>query len=92
MNYTALAYFVTLSFWGPFYVASGFTLYLNARVQTEAWDIRLIWQQLRERLRGGVRWHFAWVLALFLTLHPTDIAYAQSLPTQRKWNKTAKKF
>ncbi|AUZ06083.2 hypothetical protein ADP71_28440 [Vitreoscilla sp. C1] len=80
LNYTALAYFVTLSFWGPFYVASGFTLYLNARVQTEAWDIRLIWQQLRERLRGGVRWHFAWVLALFLTLHPTDIAYAQSLP------------
>lgn len=79
-NYTALAYFITLSFWGPFYVASGFTLYLNARVQTEAWDIRLIWQQLRERLRGGVTWHFAWILALCLSFHPAETAYAQVLP------------
>jgi hypothetical protein len=35
----ALAYAVTLGFLEPFYVASGFALYLNRRAELEAWDI-----------------------------------------------------
>ena len=35
----ALAYAVTLGFVEPFYVASGFALYLNRRAELEAWDI-----------------------------------------------------
>jgi hypothetical protein len=52
-QFSALAYYLTLVFWGPYYVAGGFTLYLNARTQSEAWDIRLTWQRLSERLRSS---------------------------------------
>jgi hypothetical protein len=34
-----LAYAVTIGFVEPFYVASGFALYLNRRAELEAWDI-----------------------------------------------------
>lgn len=34
-----LAYVVTIGFLEPFYVASGFALYLNRRAELEAWDI-----------------------------------------------------
>ena len=37
---------------GPFYVAAGFSLYLNRRTQLEAWDIELALRGLGERLRG----------------------------------------
>jgi hypothetical protein len=35
----AVAYAVTVGFVEPFYVASGFALYLNRRAELEAWDI-----------------------------------------------------
>ena len=41
---TALGYAVTVAFLEPFYVAAGFGLYLNRRVQLEAWDVE---QELR---------------------------------------------
>jgi hypothetical protein len=34
-----LAYAITIAFVEPFYVASGFALYLNRRAELEAWDI-----------------------------------------------------
>jgi hypothetical protein len=34
-----LAYAITIGFLEPFYVASGFALYLNRRAELEAWDI-----------------------------------------------------
>ena len=77
-QYSVWAYFMVLCFWGPFYVASGFTLYLNARIQTEAWDIRLVWQQLRERLRGATRWHLAWLIGMSLMILPTDATWANN--------------
>lgn len=36
---TAIAYTVAVCTLEPFYVASGFTMYLNRRVELEAWDI-----------------------------------------------------
>lgn len=38
----------------PFYVAGGFGLYLNRRVQLEAWDLDLAFRRLAQRLRAGL--------------------------------------
>ena len=35
----------------PFYVAGGFALYLNRRVQLEAWDLDLAFRKMAQRLR-----------------------------------------
>ncbi len=35
----ALAYAAAVSFLEPFYVAAGFGMYLNRRVELEAWDV-----------------------------------------------------
>jgi hypothetical protein len=35
----AIAYAVVIAVLEPFYVASGFAMYLNRRVELEAWDI-----------------------------------------------------
>lgn len=45
-----LAYFVAISLIEPFYVAAGFSLYLNRRTELEAWDLELAFRHLRERL------------------------------------------
>jgi hypothetical protein len=36
---TSIAYAAAVAFVEPFYVAAGFGLYLNRRVELEAWDI-----------------------------------------------------
>jgi hypothetical protein len=41
---SALAYAAVIAFLEPFYVAAGFAMYLNRRVELEAWDIE---QELR---------------------------------------------
>ncbi|NWD68042.1 DUF4129 domain-containing protein [Pseudomonas gingeri] len=43
-------YALILILWEPVYVACGFSLYLNRRTVLEAWDIELIFRQLRQRL------------------------------------------
>ena len=47
-----LTYVLLLILWEPIYVACGFTLYLNRRTALEAWDIELVFRQLRQRLTG----------------------------------------
>ncbi|MDP3816421.1 DUF4129 domain-containing protein [Pseudomonas sp.] len=47
-----LLYVLILIIWEPVYVACGFTLYLNRRTALEAWDIELVFRQLRQRLTG----------------------------------------
>ncbi|MBU0900551.1 MAG: DUF4129 domain-containing protein [Gammaproteobacteria bacterium] len=47
-----LIYVLLLILWEPIYVACGFTLYLNRRTALEAWDIELVFRQLRQRLTG----------------------------------------
>jgi len=62
----------------PFYLAAGFGLYLNRRVQLEAWDLELAFRQLGRRARslgGGV------LLALALVLVPLRLG-AQDAPQQ----------
>ncbi|HET8729831.1 MAG TPA: hypothetical protein VFM34_01815 [Moraxellaceae bacterium] len=50
---TLLAWYVGMSIVEPFYVAAGFSLYLNRRTELEAWDIELAFRRLRERLDTG---------------------------------------
>ena len=45
-----IAYFIAAAIIAPFYVSSGFSLYLNRRAQLEGWDIELEFRQLQERL------------------------------------------
>lgn len=47
---TLVAYYCAVSVIEPFYVAAGFTLYLNRRTELEAWDLELAFRHLRERL------------------------------------------
>ena len=47
-----LLYVLGLVIWEPVYVACGFTLYLNRRTALEAWDIELVFRQLRQRISG----------------------------------------
>ncbi len=45
-----LLWFVAVSVVEPFYVAAGFTLYLNRRTSLEGWDIELAFRRLARRL------------------------------------------
>lgn len=47
-----LLYALVLVLWEPIYVTCGFTLYLNRRTALEAWDIELVFRQLRQRISG----------------------------------------
>ncbi|MBS1767737.1 MAG: DUF4129 domain-containing protein [Acidobacteria bacterium] len=38
----------------PFYLAGGFGLYLNRRIQLEAWDLDLAFRRLAQRLKRGL--------------------------------------
>lgn len=48
-----LFYFGAVSLIEPFYVAGGFTLYLNRRTLLEGWDIELAFRRLADRLKRG---------------------------------------
>jgi len=45
-----LFYFISIALIGPFYVAAGFALYLNQRIELEAWDIELGFRKIVRRL------------------------------------------
>jgi hypothetical protein len=45
----AVSYAVSILFLEPFYVSAGFALYLNRRVELEAWDIEQEFRRAFER-------------------------------------------
>lgn len=53
---------------GPFYVAGGFALYLNRRVQLEAWDIEIAFRRLAARTEARLRTGLANSIAVLLTV------------------------
>ena len=61
----------------PFYVASGFTLYLQRRTHLEGWDIELRFRQLTERVRSAAA---VATLALCAVLVPVPSARAEAPP------------
>jgi hypothetical protein len=50
----SIVYVLAVTFIEPFYVASGFSLYLNRRVVLEAWDIELALRRLAVRLQKTI--------------------------------------
>lgn len=46
----SVIYAITLFILEPFYVASGFLLYLNRRTQLEAWDVELDFKKIAKRI------------------------------------------
>ncbi len=50
MSAGIIIYALTLFILEPFYVASGFMLYLNRRIQLEGWDIEIDFKKLSHRL------------------------------------------
>ncbi|MFI5314809.1 MAG: DUF4129 domain-containing protein [Myxococcota bacterium] len=55
----------------PFYVASGFALYVNRRVWLEGWDVELAFRRLERRMRAA-----AAIAVLLLALAPALRAFA----------------
>ena len=47
-----LSYVLAMALVGPVYVAGGFALYLNRRIELEGWDIELAFKRLAERVAG----------------------------------------
>lgn len=47
---TNIAYALTVTLIEPYYVAAGFSLYLNRRTQLEGWDLELAFRRLGSRL------------------------------------------
>lgn len=48
---TLAVYFLACSILAPFYISSGFMLYISRRVDLEAWDIEIGFRQINKRLQ-----------------------------------------
>ena len=68
---------------GPFYVGAGFGLYLNRRMELEAWDIEISLRRLRQRLRQGGS-ALVLVLAAALPVLPASAQDAGNAPAQEQ--------
>lgn len=79
-----LLYMLLLCFWGPIYVACGFTLYLNARTKAEAWDIRLAVRKIQDRLSGKSSTLWALLLAAMIGIGFSGSLHAEPLPSRQK--------
>ena len=77
-------YVLLLCFWGPIYVACGFTLYLNARTKAEGWDIRLAARKIQDRLLGSSSALWALALAVFIGFSFSGSLHAEPLPQREK--------
>jgi hypothetical protein len=67
---------LAMSLIAPFYVAGGFSLYLNRRSQLEAWDLELPFRRMAPRFRGGSAVALVCCAVLALTLMPVRGAHA----------------
>lgn len=76
-----LAY-IAMSCMGPFYVASGFCLYINRRTILEGWDIELRFKQLMNRVKASTIPAVALALMFGLTVSTPDQALANIIYTE----------
>lgn len=76
-----LLYLMAMAAVAPMYVGAGFALYLNRRVELEAWDIELGFRRLAQRASAGV------LLVVFAGLFiPGSALHAQQLSEETTWN------
>jgi hypothetical protein len=64
----AICYAGAVSLIEPFYVAAGFSLYLNRRTILEGWDMEIRLRQLGNRLRSAASTAIAVLLCVFLLI------------------------
>ena len=80
-----LFFYLTLLIIEPFYVAGGFSLYINRRTELEGWDIEIIFRQLAERIKGVAKAAVVVLTCLggmqLLPVMQPDAAWAEE-PTQ----------
>jgi len=64
----------------PFYVAGGFSLYINRRTQLEGWDIEIVFRQLAQRIAKSSKYVAGFALTLSVMvgslLYPADPSFA----------------
>jgi hypothetical protein len=82
-----IATLLAMSLIAPFYVAGGFALYLNRRVELEAWDLELNFRRIAaqaEARRSGVRSFggAALLSAALVLVWPADPLLADTTPEQ----------
>lgn len=79
---TELVTMGAMSIIAPFYVAAGFSLYLNRRSELEGWDIELGFRRILERRRGSSWANGMLVLAICIVLgfSGSPMANAQTSP------------
>lgn len=74
---TNFGLWVATSIVEPFYVGAGFGLYLNRRMQLEAWDVELAFRRIATRLAAGMA---ALVLALGMALSASPANASEQAP------------
>lgn len=72
-NLIVTVYFVSMAVIAPFYVCSGFTIYLNRRIELEGWDIELMFRRI------GARVVSVFLLVGFLVFPCFEAAVGQEL-------------
>lgn len=78
--------YLTISFITPFYVACGFSIYLNQRTHLEAWDIELEFKRLAQKLKAKneshttrlASWACAGILASIFAFTPAGQLKAEN--------------
>lgn len=81
-------YVLVLSFWEPFFVAACFTLYLQSRISSEAWDIRLSFKELAKRLKSIIIFIG---LIFILSGSLNEVANATTTPSSTQVEQTKQK-
>lgn len=72
----AAVYYLSMACIAPFYVACGFSLYLNRRVKLEGWDLEIAFKRMvqqRGLASSVIPWVFACTLGL-MTYSPPSVA------------------
>ncbi|MEM7363110.1 MAG: DUF4129 domain-containing protein [Pseudomonadota bacterium] len=82
--FIGLLYMIVFACVAPFYVASGFALYLSRRTELEGWDLELSFKSIEQRLQNTRRQVSAVVatMALLVCLSPWSDAVAEVSPTE----------
>ncbi len=65
--FTIALYILSCSFIAPFYVSSGFFLYISRRVELEAWDLELGFKQINRQIEVRSKKTTSLVAAVFLS-------------------------
>ncbi len=81
-TFQVIYYYLALAIITPFYVASGFSLYLNRRMDLEGWDIEIAFRHLRSSWKLPTQVLLTLLLPALILLGSNDI-YASALPLDR---------